>query len=48
MTDGTYRGKRYFNCPPHSGLFVKLSSCRPDDRFSGIKKKLFNGHSGKP
>uniref|UniRef100_A0A9J7WVX9 ubiquitinyl hydrolase 1 n=1 Tax=Cyprinus carpio carpio TaxID=630221 RepID=A0A9J7WVX9_CYPCA len=34
VTDGTYKGKRYFNCPPHCGLFVKLSSCRPDDRFS--------------
>ncbi|XP_016095754.1 ubiquitin carboxyl-terminal hydrolase CYLD [Sinocyclocheilus grahami] len=45
VTDGTYKGKRYFNCPPHCGLFVKLSSCRPDDRFSGVKKKLFNGHS---
>ncbi|XP_058634497.1 ubiquitin carboxyl-terminal hydrolase CYLD isoform X2 [Onychostoma macrolepis] len=45
VTDGIYKGKRYFNCPPHCGLFVKLSSCRPDDRFSGGKKKLFNGHS---
>uniref|UniRef100_A0A8C1WLJ9 ubiquitinyl hydrolase 1 n=1 Tax=Cyprinus carpio TaxID=7962 RepID=A0A8C1WLJ9_CYPCA len=45
VNDGTYKGKRYFNCPPHCGLFVKLSSCRPDDRFSGVKKKLFNGNS---
>ncbi|XP_042614336.1 ubiquitin carboxyl-terminal hydrolase CYLD-like isoform X2 [Cyprinus carpio] len=45
VTDGTYKGKRYFNCPPHCGLFVKLSSCRPDDRFSGAKKQQFNGHS---
>ncbi|XP_073708564.1 ubiquitin carboxyl-terminal hydrolase CYLD [Garra rufa] len=45
VTDGTYKGKRYFNCPLHCGLFVKLSSCRPDDRFSGARKKHFNGHS---
>uniref|UniRef100_A0A9J7Y1T2 ubiquitinyl hydrolase 1 n=1 Tax=Cyprinus carpio carpio TaxID=630221 RepID=A0A9J7Y1T2_CYPCA len=45
VNDGTYKGKRYFNCPPYCGLFVKLSSCRPDDRFSGVKKKLFNGNS---
>ncbi|XP_052455629.1 ubiquitin carboxyl-terminal hydrolase CYLD [Carassius gibelio] len=45
VTDGTYKGKRYFNCPPRCGLFVKLSSCRPDDRFSGAKEQHFNGHS---
>ncbi|KAI2663601.1 Ubiquitin carboxyl-terminal hydrolase CYLD [Labeo rohita] len=44
VTDGTYKGKQYFNCSPHCGVFVKLSSCRPDDRFSGVKKQ-FNGHS---
>ncbi|XP_059426952.1 ubiquitin carboxyl-terminal hydrolase CYLD isoform X1 [Carassius carassius] len=45
VSDGTYKGKRYFNCPPYCGLFVKLSSCLPDDRFSAVKKKLFNGQS---
>ncbi|XP_059416220.1 ubiquitin carboxyl-terminal hydrolase CYLD-like isoform X2 [Carassius carassius] len=45
VTDGTYKGKRYFNCPPRCGLFVKLSSCQPDDRFSGAKEQHFNGHS---
>ncbi|XP_016135769.1 uncharacterized protein [Sinocyclocheilus grahami] len=45
VNDGTYKGKWYFTCPPHCGLFVKLSSCRPDDRFSGAKKQQFNGHS---
>ncbi|KAK2889242.1 hypothetical protein Q8A67_014617 [Cirrhinus molitorella] len=44
VTDGIYKGKQYFKCPPYCGLFVKLSSCRPDDRFSGVKKQ-FNGHS---
>ncbi|XP_043097161.1 ubiquitin carboxyl-terminal hydrolase CYLD isoform X2 [Puntigrus tetrazona] len=43
VNDGTYKGKRYFDCPPHCGLFVRLSSCRPDDRFSG-GKRLSNGH----
>lgn len=47
MSDGTYKGKQYFKCPPHSGLFVKLSICRPDDRFSAAKEKEFNGNSGK-
>ncbi|KAL1272776.1 hypothetical protein QQF64_028638 [Cirrhinus molitorella] len=45
VTDGTYKEKRYFKCPPYCGLFVKLSSCRPDDRFSGGMKKQSNGHS---
>ncbi|KAK7144804.1 hypothetical protein R3I94_011026 [Phoxinus phoxinus] len=47
VSDGTYKGKQYFKCPPQSGLFVKLSICRPDDRFSAVKEKEFNGNSGK-
>lgn len=47
MSDGTYKGKQYFKCPPQSGFFVKLSCCRPDDRFYASKEKVFNGHSGK-
>lgn len=47
VSDGTYKGKQYFKCPPQSGLFVKLSSCQPDDRFSASKEKVFNGHSDK-
>ncbi|KAK7888632.1 hypothetical protein WMY93_024192 [Mugilogobius chulae] len=33
VTDGTYRGQRFFKCPNKHALFVKLSSCRPDSRF---------------
>ncbi|XP_067314522.1 ubiquitin carboxyl-terminal hydrolase CYLD [Pseudorasbora parva] len=47
VSDGTYKGKQYFKCPPQSGIFVKLSSCQPDDRFSASKEKLFNGQSDK-
>ncbi|XP_061879680.1 ubiquitin carboxyl-terminal hydrolase CYLD isoform X2 [Entelurus aequoreus] len=32
-TDGTFKGTRYFNCPPKKALFVKLKCCRPDSRF---------------
>ncbi|KAG5839199.1 hypothetical protein ANANG_G00202460 [Anguilla anguilla] len=32
-TDGTFKGTRYFSCPPKKALFVKLKSCRPDSRF---------------
>ncbi|KAL1022729.1 hypothetical protein UPYG_G00031580 [Umbra pygmaea] len=33
VSDGTFKGKRYFNCPNKRGLFIKLSSCQPDSRF---------------
>lgn len=33
VNDGTFRGQRYFFCPPKRALFVKLSSCQPDSRF---------------
>lgn len=33
VNDGSFRGQRYFLCPPNRALFVKLSSCRPDSRF---------------
>lgn len=35
-TDGTFKGTRYFNCPPKKALFVKLKSCRPDSRFPSL------------
>lgn len=34
VSDGTFRGQRFFRCPDRHALFVKLSSCRPDSRFS--------------
>ncbi|KAM6922029.1 ubiquitin carboxyl-terminal hydrolase CYLD [Xenentodon cancila] len=33
VSDGTFKGERFFHCPPKRALFVKLSSCRPDSRF---------------
>ncbi|XP_061593261.1 ubiquitin carboxyl-terminal hydrolase CYLD-like [Cololabis saira] len=33
VSDGTFKGQRFFRCPPKRALFVKLSSCRPDSRF---------------
>ncbi|XP_061621548.1 ubiquitin carboxyl-terminal hydrolase CYLD isoform X2 [Phyllopteryx taeniolatus] len=35
-TDGTFKGTRYFNCPPKKALFVKLKCCRPDSRFPSL------------
>lgn len=32
-TDGTYRGKRYFKCAGNKGMFIKLTECKPDERF---------------
>uniref|UniRef100_A0A3Q2C6E5 ubiquitinyl hydrolase 1 n=1 Tax=Cyprinodon variegatus TaxID=28743 RepID=A0A3Q2C6E5_CYPVA len=28
VSDGTFKGKRYFTCPPKRALFVKLQSCK--------------------
>ncbi|XP_068174503.1 ubiquitin carboxyl-terminal hydrolase CYLD isoform X2 [Antennarius striatus] len=35
-TDGTFKGTRYFACPPKKALFVKLKCCRPDSRFPSL------------
>ncbi|XP_067086424.1 ubiquitin carboxyl-terminal hydrolase CYLD [Osmerus mordax] len=35
VSDGTFKGRRLFQCLPHHGLFVKLASCHPDSRFGG-------------
>ncbi|XP_055061779.2 ubiquitin carboxyl-terminal hydrolase CYLD isoform X2 [Misgurnus anguillicaudatus] len=35
-TDGTFKGVRYFTCPPKKALFVKLKCCRPDSRFPSL------------
>ncbi|XP_068097734.1 ubiquitin carboxyl-terminal hydrolase CYLD-like isoform X2 [Hyperolius riggenbachi] len=36
LTDGVYRGVRYFQCGPNKALFVKLRNCRPDSRFYSL------------
>ncbi|XP_049910334.1 ubiquitin carboxyl-terminal hydrolase CYLD [Epinephelus moara] len=33
VSNGTFKGERFFDCPPKRALFVKLKSCRPDSRF---------------
>ncbi|XP_041862561.1 ubiquitin carboxyl-terminal hydrolase CYLD [Melanotaenia boesemani] len=35
VSDGSFKGQRFFFCPPRRALFVKISSCRPDSRFHG-------------
>ncbi|XP_066522759.1 ubiquitin carboxyl-terminal hydrolase CYLD [Hoplias malabaricus] len=42
VSDGTFKDIRYFSCPQKRGLFVKLTSCRPDARFLGDTAS--NGH----
>lgn len=44
VCDGKYKGKQYFDCDPKSGLFVKLSVCRPDDSVSGANENKSNGY----
>ncbi|XP_029286243.1 ubiquitin carboxyl-terminal hydrolase CYLD [Cottoperca gobio] len=33
VSDGSFKGTRFFSCPAKRALFVKLLSCRPDSRF---------------
>ncbi|XP_023700497.2 ubiquitin carboxyl-terminal hydrolase CYLD isoform X1 [Paramormyrops kingsleyae] len=33
VSDGTFKGQRFFRCPAKRGLFIRLSSCQPDTRF---------------
>ncbi|XP_032079128.1 ubiquitin carboxyl-terminal hydrolase CYLD-like [Thamnophis elegans] len=40
LSDGEFQGVRYFSCPPHRALFVRLESCQPDSRFQG-NQRLF-------
>ncbi|KAL7985685.1 hypothetical protein Chor_010624 [Crotalus horridus] len=37
LSNGEWQGVRYFTCPPHRALFVRLESCQPDSRFQGNK-----------
>uniref|UniRef100_A0A3P9IPY6 Ubiquitin carboxyl-terminal hydrolase CYLD n=1 Tax=Oryzias latipes TaxID=8090 RepID=A0A3P9IPY6_ORYLA len=39
VSDGTFKGVRFFMCPNKRALFVKLSSCHPDSRFHGSSDK---------
>ncbi|XP_028299454.1 ubiquitin carboxyl-terminal hydrolase CYLD isoform X2 [Gouania willdenowi] len=36
LSDGTFKKKRYFQCPPMRAMFVRLTSCRPDSRFQSV------------
>ncbi|GCC19900.1 hypothetical protein chiPu_0018607 [Chiloscyllium punctatum] len=36
LSDGTWKGHRYFHCAPKRGIFVRLESCRPDTRFQSL------------
>lgn len=38
LTDGTFNGKRYFQCNPKKALFVPLNKCRKDSRFLDEKQ----------
>ncbi|KAJ7986335.1 hypothetical protein DPEC_G00338860 [Dallia pectoralis] len=40
VSDGTFKGKRYFNCPTKRGLFVKLQTCQPDSRFQAANNMI--------
>ena len=33
-TDGTYKKRRYFTCPPNRGFFCKFINLAPDSRFA--------------
>lgn len=33
VTDGSFKGVRYFDCSQGRAMFVRLSACRPDSRF---------------
>lgn len=33
LSDGTYNGVKYFDCPIKKGVFVSITQCRKDSRF---------------
>ena len=39
LSDGTFNGKRYFECTPKKGYFVKLSHCVKDSRFASMSER---------
>nr|CAD7203027.1 unnamed protein product [Timema douglasi] len=36
LTDGTFNGRRYFQCNPKKAMFVNLSQCHKDSRFQDM------------
>ncbi len=43
--DGSYNGKRYFNCAPNHGLFVKMRRISKDSNDSEYKYMITDGNS---
>lgn len=39
-TDGTFHGRRYFQCAPRKAMFVPLNTCKKDSRFQDIHPVL--------
>jgi len=39
-TDGTFSGRRYFQCAPRKAMFVSLNMCKKDSRFQDIHPVL--------
>lgn len=39
-SDGTFNGRRYFQCNPQRAFFVSLSQCRKDSRFQETQPAL--------
>ncbi|XP_075212974.1 ubiquitin carboxyl-terminal hydrolase CYLD [Lycorma delicatula] len=40
LTDGTFHGRRYFQCNPQRALFVSLNQCKKDSRFQEPQPNL--------
>jgi hypothetical protein len=39
-TDGTFNGRRYFQCNPRKAMFVSLNMCQKDGRFQDVHPAL--------
>jgi hypothetical protein len=39
-TDGTFNGRRYFQCSPRKAMFVSLNMCQKDGRFQDVHPAL--------
>ncbi|XP_069692355.1 uncharacterized protein CYLD isoform X1 [Periplaneta americana] len=40
LSDGTFNGRRYFQCNPRKAMFVSLNMCQKDGRFQDILPAL--------